>query len=65
MVASFESGSVAFNAETFGEYVKALARLDRLDNNRAFSLLQVRVLLRTENTSVMFGSGGGMAEPRR
>lgn len=56
-MASFESGSVAFNAETFGEYVKALARLDRLDNNRAFSLLQVRVLV--------CGEGGGAVPASR
>ena len=49
VVSSFESGSVAFNAETFGEYVKALARLDRLDNNRAFSLLQVKGLVSGES----------------
>ena len=41
---------------------------DRLDNNRAFSLLQLGVMLRmrTENTSVTVGEGGdGGAAPLR
>ncbi len=38
----FESGRVASNEETLGEYIKALAKLDRLDNSRLLSTLQAR-----------------------
>ncbi len=40
VVMQFEGGKVAFTQETLGEYVKALARLDRLDNSRVLSLVQ-------------------------
>lgn len=42
VVSIFESNRVVYNSETLGEYVKALARLDRLDNSRVFNLVQVR-----------------------
>ncbi len=45
VVSHFESGRVAFSQEALGEYIKALARLDRLDNSRVLSLVQVRNLL--------------------
>lgn len=38
----FESQRVAFTADTLGEYVKALTRLDKLDNSRVLALMQVR-----------------------
>ena len=37
----FEAGRVTFTQETLGEYIKALAKLDRLDNSRVLSLMQV------------------------
>ncbi len=37
----FESNRLAFTQETLGEYIKALARLDRLDNSRMLGLMQV------------------------
>eukprot|EP00798_Chlamydomonas_sp_ICE-L_P010098 gene10098-7995_t len=40
VIRHFESGQVAFGQETLGEYVKALARLDRLDNSRLMTLMQ-------------------------
>ena len=43
VVAQFESGRVAFSEAALGEYVKALAKLDRLDNGRVLSLMQVCV----------------------
>jgi ATP-dependent metalloprotease len=42
VVSLFEGQRVAFTSETLGEYVKALSRLDRLDNSRVFNLMQVR-----------------------
>lgn len=42
VVTLFESNRVTYNSETLGEYVKALARLDRLDNSRVYSMVQVR-----------------------
>jgi ATP-dependent metalloprotease len=40
VVSAFESGRVANTEEAMGEYVKALVRLDRLDNTRLLSTLQ-------------------------
>ncbi|GFH19319.1 AAA domain-containing protein, partial [Haematococcus lacustris] len=40
VVGAFEGGRVAFTQENLGEYIKALARLDRLDNSRMLSLMQ-------------------------
>jgi len=40
VISMFESGRVPFSQEALGEYVKALARLDRLDNSRMMSLMQ-------------------------
>lgn len=47
VVTLFESNRVAYNPETLGEYMKALARLDRLDNSRVYSMVQVRWLGKT------------------
>ncbi|WIA14883.1 hypothetical protein OEZ85_001600 [Tetradesmus obliquus] len=40
VVQAFESGAVHNTGETFGEYVKALVKLDSLDSGRLFSTLQ-------------------------
>uniref|UniRef100_A0A7R9VRD6 AAA+ ATPase domain-containing protein n=1 Tax=Chlamydomonas euryale TaxID=1486919 RepID=A0A7R9VRD6_9CHLO len=40
VVETFEAGRVAFTQDTLGEYIRALARLDRLDNSRVMSLVQ-------------------------
>jgi hypothetical protein len=40
VVRAFESGRLAASEEAVGEYVKALVRLDRLDNTRLLSTLQ-------------------------
>lgn len=40
VVRQFESGAVASTEETLGEYVKALAQLDRLDNSSLIATLQ-------------------------
>lgn len=37
----FESNRLAFSQETLGEYIKALARVDKLDNSRVMNLMQV------------------------
>jgi hypothetical protein len=47
VAAAFESGRVAMTADTLGEYVKALARLDRLDNSRVMALMQVMIQIST------------------
>lgn len=39
VVDAFESGKVTFSQDALGEYVKALVRLDRLDNTRLLSTL--------------------------
>jgi len=41
VVRLFESGRIAFTQDALGEYIKALARMDRLDNTRLMGLLQV------------------------
>jgi hypothetical protein len=41
VVRLFEGGQVAFTQEALGEYIKALSRMDRLDNSRLMGLLQV------------------------
>ena len=41
VVSHFEAGRVVSNEQTLGEYVKALARLDRLDGSRVMALMQV------------------------
>ena len=41
VVSHFEAGRVAFSQETLGEYIKALARLDRLSGSRVMSVMQV------------------------
>lgn len=38
----FESNRLAFTQDALGEYVKALARADKLDNSRVLNLMQVR-----------------------
>jgi len=43
----FEGGRVAFTQDTLGEYIKALSRMDRLDNSRLMGLLQVCVCVCT------------------
>lgn len=40
VVESFEGGRVAFTQDTLGEYVRALARTDRLDNGRVMEVMQ-------------------------
>lgn len=40
VVKLFESGRVAFTQDSLGEYIRALSRMDRLDNNRLMGLLQ-------------------------
>ncbi|GAX77220.1 hypothetical protein CEUSTIGMA_g4666.t1 [Chlamydomonas eustigma] len=40
LIQLYESGRVAFTQDNLGEYIKALARLDRLDNSRLLGLLQ-------------------------
>eukprot|EP00878_Enallax_costatus_P018311 GHUV01019269.1.p1 GENE.GHUV01019269.1~~GHUV01019269.1.p1 ORF type:complete len:673 (+),score=167.71 GHUV01019269.1:211-2229(+) len=40
VIQAFESGSVHCTEEAFAEYVKALVKLDALDNSRLFSTLQ-------------------------
>eukprot|EP00879_Flechtneria_rotunda_P009716 GHRR01010165.1.p1 GENE.GHRR01010165.1~~GHRR01010165.1.p1 ORF type:complete len:675 (+),score=212.01 GHRR01010165.1:264-2288(+) len=40
VVETFESGNVQCTEDTFAEYVKALVRLDLLDNSRLFAALQ-------------------------
>mmetsp|Transcript_10855 Transcript_10855/g.23362 ORF Transcript_10855/g.23362 Transcript_10855/m.23362 type:complete len:794 (+) Transcript_10855:251-2632(+) len=40
VIQHFESGRISVTQETLGEYIKALARLDRLDNSRVLSLVQ-------------------------
>eukprot|EP00775_Hariotina_reticulata_P002399 gene2399-2703_t len=37
---AFETGGVECTEASFGEYMKALVKLDALDNNRMFSTLQ-------------------------
>lgn len=44
VVKLFEGGRVAFTQDSLGEYIKALSRMDRLDNSRLMGLLQVRWL---------------------
>ncbi len=41
VVAAFESGEVASSEATLGEYVKALAKMDRLDSSALMRTLQV------------------------
>ena len=43
VIRQFESGSVASSEASLGEYIKALARADRLDNSALLRLLQVRL----------------------
>lgn len=43
VVAQVESGRLGMTEEVLGEYIKALVRLDRMDNSRLVSLLQVRL----------------------
>jgi hypothetical protein len=40
VVQAFETGAVQNSGETFGEYVKALVKLDSLDSGRLYSTLQ-------------------------
>lgn len=42
VVQLFEEGHVAVTADTLGEYIRALTRLDRLDHSRVLGLMQVR-----------------------
>jgi hypothetical protein len=43
LIQHFESGRVAFTQDNLGEYIKALARLDRLDNSRLLNIIQVQI----------------------
>jgi hypothetical protein len=52
VISLFESGRVGFSHEVLGEYVKALARLDRLDSSRVMSLMQVRVRVQRDGSGV-------------
>lgn len=45
VINQFESGSVASTEASLGEYIKALARTDRLDNSALLRVLQVGNLL--------------------
>lgn len=40
VVATYETGRIAHTEETLGEYIKALVKLERLDNTRLLSTLQ-------------------------
>ncbi|KAJ9515052.1 hypothetical protein QJQ45_012578 [Haematococcus lacustris] len=57
VVGAFEGGRVAFTQENLGEYIKALARLDRLDNSRMLSLMQRGV----ESGQMSRGAASGFA----
>lgn len=41
VIRAYESGQVASNAGSLGEYVKALVKVDRLDHTALSSTLQV------------------------
>ena len=56
VVDAFESGAVALTEGAVGEYVKALVRLDRLDNSRVLAALQ-------RGASGSYGGAGAAAAP--
>ncbi len=60
VVSLFEGNRVANTQETLAEYVKALSRLDRLDPNRLYSLMQQ---VRTGVAALRGRSSVGFAQP--
>lgn len=42
VIRAYESGQIASNSGSLGEYVKALVKVDRLDHTALSSTLQVR-----------------------